>query len=237
VTEPRTVYIDPLQRYDWAIVNWLKDEMVPLLPKEDGTPMASPADVAIVFATPERRYVDVFDGEIPSSDMLKVPRIAVMRMDPVYDPSREQSAPIRTRLGYPPGEDPDRPRKSYRMKYPAPYNLMYQVSFWTSKVWHMNIWTTEVMLQWKLDYRVFQIDTGLEQVGVQRYHVFMEALRNASDLEPQEGDRVIRYDIDLRCEAWIFPRAVEEQHLVHTITHEVVDQTTDEVVQVTKRGV
>lgn len=202
--------IDQMLLYDQAVVTWLNDTLPPLLKGRT---------TQILVATAQKSYAEVTTARLADNETLILPRISVTRLDYTNDPMRYNFTRIR-RLGW----DTTLVERAMRgAAFPVPVTIMYQVDLWTRFVKDMNLWAQKIMFDFASQY--IYLNIALDAVwGTKMFPLFLEGgISDNSDLEPGEGDRVIRRTFSLRADAWIFDQAYEAVGIVKAMEFSWLD--------------
>jgi len=204
--------IDQLLLYDQAILTWVQNYMIPLLPGRN---------VQLSVATARKAFAEVSTGQLLNERTLIVPRISLQRLDPVNDPARFNSNPIR-RLGWAYSTANDQ-RQLIKGKFPTPVNIPYQLDLWTRFTKEMNLWERFIFDTFSPQYTYMRIRPN-DVWGWKLFIVFLDGpVRNNSDLEPGEGERKIRKTVPLRVEGWFFPDTFDVPYVVKRLEIDIYD--------------
>lgn len=204
--------IDQLLLYDQAVLTWIRDNMFPLLPGRNPQ---------LTVATQRKAFAEATTGQLLNERTLIIPRISLQRLDPVNDPSRFNSNPIR-RLGWANAASGEQ-RRLIKGKFPVPVNIPYQIDMWTRFTKEMNLWERFIFETFSPQYTYLRIRPN-DVWGWKMFIVFLDgAIRNNSDLEPAEEEREVRKTVTLRAEGWFFPDTFETRPAVKRLEVGIFD--------------
>lgn len=203
--------IDQLLLYDQSVVTWVTNTLPPLLEGRN---------TQVLVSTARKAFADVTTARLADNETLTTPRIAVTRLDYVNDPIRFNSNRVR-RLGWCSTPVQHALRSA---KFPAPVNISYQVDLWTRFAKEMNLWVQQVMFDFASQYIYLSIRP--DSVWQDKlFIVFLEGgVADNSELDPGEGDRIIRRTFTLRVEGWIFDQSFLDVGVVKSLEFQWFDQ-------------
>ncbi len=211
MTDHADAIADQLRAYDQAVVEWV--ESAPL--------MRSNAVIPVVMATPDRAFASMQDllrptlgTKVDDIRNIPLPFASVSRSRILYDQTRFHGNKAKfDRLA----RTADN-KKLYQARFPAPFNIGYQVELWAKNRTTLNAYelyclgafsSFEMFL--KVNMRGIWDPWGLVSVPFEN-----EGVQDASDLEPMEGHRVLRFTQSLLGKGWVLAK-VEELKVVLTI--------------------
>lgn len=186
--------LDLLKIYDIAVVSLLTEGGGRLL--VDGKP------VVTVFATPERAQLGVLkklgllDANGRPKDLVPYPYISIARIDSMPDWNRRNTNYAR-HIAY----SDDLRRVAYA-RWPVPYNFFYQVDFWSRFRTHTNQVWQWIGLAFPTEIRILHIDFR-EPWGKKMVPLFIRDLRDVSELETEEDERVMRLSATFMLAGWV----------------------------------
>jgi hypothetical protein len=202
--------IDQLLLYDQALITYINSNMVPLL--EGRT-------TQLLVATARKAFAEATTGALVDNRTLTTPRISIQRLDHANDPERFNSNQIRF-LGFCDPPDGDVDKRVRKGRFPAPVQIPYQIDLWTRFVSEMNLWEQFVLFEFAPQYIYLQIRPD-DVWGDKKYIVFLDGpIVDNSDLEPGEGERLIRRTINLRAEGWLFDQSIVPTKVVKRLEME-----------------
>jgi len=199
--------MDRLQIIDNAIKDQFLGRYAPLVKRPDGNDskvwwVGSRRDFASLYAQP------VPDEDTPQnkekSERLKMPRIAIQRLDARPDVNRQRPTTLQLRsIGR-----TDDDKRVYSSPLPIPVNMEYQIDFWTRRISEMNRWE----IQWLTDFQqqVYYTKVRIDDYLFQDKYLGLladAALEDNSDLEPGEDRPLYRKTARLTAPTWLFPTA------------------------------
>lgn len=154
----------------------------------------------VLFATQKKKFAEVTTGVLVNNKTTTLPRVTVQRLGTVNDPTRFNANRIR-RMGFvsPPNHD-----TRLTAKFPAPINISYQIDMWTKLVSEMNLWERFVFETFTSSYIYLTIRPNDIWRDKSYFTALDGEMQDNSDLEPDEGDTLIRKTFTLRCEGWLF---------------------------------
>lgn len=188
--------------YDMAVLN---DVLIYLEDKHGRS-----RHVPTVLATPDKAFASVARFYKIKEENVRLPIISVMPMDPEYDPTRYNRAPIR-KLRY-----TSDARGVYQCPHPQPYDFRYQIDFWAKHQSHMN----HIIDQW-----TERFEGGVYVLPVKAAHllsvykkwahtlpytsavVYDEGLADNSELEAVSKERILRKSATVKVAGWKFKQA------------------------------
>lgn len=180
--------------YDQSILTWLSSNLAPL---------AKGRDTQILISTSRKAFAEVTSGQLVDNRRLKLPRIAVQRLDHSNNPDRYNKYRIR-RLGWCNPPDGDIQKRIRSANYPAPITMNYQIDLATRYVSEMNRWEQYLLQAFAPQYIYLTIKPD-DIYGNKSYAIFIDGpILDNSELEPGEGERAIRRTLNLRSEARIY---------------------------------
>lgn len=187
-----------LRAYDAGFQAWLRDGL-PV--KEDGKP------IPVVVATPDRAFAamqHLLYGEraAPVKDIKNIP-LPFVSISPgaiQFDQLRWQG---RVRLIL--GRNADS-SATYTMQWPLPFNISYKIEFWSKNVETMNalkLWSSIQFDQGIEAFVHFDLSSIWPTWKAKLIPLLHEGFQDLSDLEPDEGQRVVRGSLSVTAKAWI----------------------------------
>ena len=227
--------VTQLRQYDQGLKDWVQNG-VPV--KQDGKPPP------VIFSTPHRAFAamqHLLKGELGSrvNDLKNIPLpfISITRTRIMYDPERFHGPNTEFRklatsadLG-----------SVYKSQFPLPYDVTYDVNVWAKNRETLNAYQLWSMLQFKNGFETF-VSIRLDEVWAswrtKSIPFETEGITDNSDLEPQEGHRVLRFTQQLTAKAWLLCE-VEEVKAVHEILQDfyLVEDCTVDLQTTTAAGV
>jgi len=179
--------VETLRLYDSCMLDMIACAI------SDAVPNFTPQ---VLFATPQRRYLDYLSGKTIENENLALPRIILSRGDDRMDQERQSAARVS-------GIQVD--GEFYRSQYPTPIEIDYQIDIWTQHQWQMNYYRRRIaMYLWNLPPRYLRANVG-SWWGYKWIEVYSETGTNTSELEPGGELRTIRYTYPLTVKANLFP--------------------------------
>lgn len=203
--------IDQLLLYDQAVVTWLTNTLPHLLEGRS---------TQVLVSTARKAYAEVTTARLADNNTLTTPRIVLTRLDYMNDPNRYNSSRIR-RLGW---CDTPVEHSLRNASWPAPVNISYQVDLWTRFAKEMNIWVQQIMFEFSPQYIYLRIrpDSVWRDKA---FIVFLEGgVSDTSELDPGEGDILVRRTFSLRLEGWIFDQSFLATEVVKSFEFQWYDQ-------------
>jgi len=199
---------DQLRLYDEAICGLLSQMRFDYGAREDCIDIQP---LRVIKSSPERAFADfrrdkdfspdVTDYEI-QQEQIALPLASFTRSDLTVDMLRFKSVKKRN-TGYL-RQDKD---EIYQYRFPLPYNITYQVDFWTRyestldaiKVWVMLRFPHGNYLYLPVDFREIS-----KHYAIQNVYTQFGGITDTSDLEPGSEQRIIRATMTLDLQGWIF---------------------------------
>lgn len=201
---------DQLLLHDQAVLTWVNSNFPSLLVGRT---------TQVLVATPRKAFAEATSGLVVDNRKLTTPRVSITRLGTENDFDRANANPIR-RLGY--CDDPLQ-KRLLKANYPAPINVNYQIDLWTRYVSEINLWERYIMETFPLSYMYLTWRPN-DTWGDKYIPVFLDSpIRDNSDLEPGEGERLIRRTLDLRAESFFFPDTFNKVNVVKRIETIFID--------------
>lgn len=191
--------VSQIRSYDQSVNDWVQS--APLL--EDGKPLR------VVFATPDRAFAamqHIVQGRVSENieEMMRnvpLPFCSIHRSSFTFDPERFHGTSNYFRaLGANPAAT-----KIYQSKFPHPYDITYQIEFWAKNREALNvlqIWSSTQFESFEIFLDVNFRDSW-ESWGTKAIPFENEGIVDHSNLEPGEGERVLRFSQGLTAKAWL----------------------------------
>jgi len=188
--------------YDAGFQSWLRDGL-PV--KEDGKP------IPVVVATPDRAFAamaHMLAGErgAPVKDIKNIP-LPFVSVAPggriQFDQLRWQG-PVSLILGR--KTDAQGSSSTYTMRWPLPFNISYKIEFWTKNVETMNalkLWAAIQFWQGIEAFVNFDLSSIWPTWTRKLIPLLNEGFHDLTDLEPEDGPRVVRSSLEVTAKAWI----------------------------------
>lgn len=197
---------------------------------DDGTPIPS------VFATPQRAFAALMDlYQLDPKDpknKVPLPATALHRGNPTFDPTRYRFTD-RWVNSYdkPPTHD-----KVNVMGPPQTILIDYSLEIWT----YTSVEMLSIVKQLSMKFRgeLAYIVVDLAEYGKKRFSIKDGGIQDASVLEPQEEERMLRMTMNVTLSA-VLHRPLELVPTVLTVDLETRDETTDALlgtIEVTRDG-
>jgi len=221
---------DTLRSYDELVYHWL-DGLKVDYGELGGDPKRN-FGILRVYATPNRAYASMEDllvrkgwlnpdtpgdgsgGAVPDAGRrsymkIPLPFASITRSAPVFDTTRSLT---KMQLSYY-SEDFDH---ALKFKTPSPYNIPYQIEFWCKTKFteiHILEWITSQIDGFGLGHTEFFLKYSpkfgmppneIQPFGTKLITVVIDDMSDNSDLEPGEGDRQLRFSVQLTLKAWFF---------------------------------
>lgn len=170
----------------------------------------------VIKASPERAFADIRDRRDveltdyeEQQDQIPLPIASFTRTDLTVDMSRFKSVTNKNPVGIAGVDNFLRKDKDERYvhRWPLPYNITYQVDYWTrneSTLDAMRVWT---MLQFSFgNYMYLPLDfRSIHRVyGIQRVYTQFGGISDTSDLESGTEPRIERATTTFDVQGWIF---------------------------------
>lgn len=198
--------IDQLILYDQAMLTWMQTNLASLLPGRT---------TQILISTPRKAFAEVTSGVLVNERTLTTPRIALQRLYTNNAPKRFNASRLRA-LGWS-NDSSNEKRSLLSSKFPAPIDIHYQVDLWSRFYKEINLWERQLLESFASQYIYLRIRPN-DMFGWKSYIVFLDGqISNNSDLEPEEGERIIRKTLMLRAECWIFPDVFVPNYVVKRV--------------------
>jgi hypothetical protein len=208
--EPKTPIYDT---YDKAIASWYASwlrtwEQVPD-PNFPGRQCVVKTDktVPIVFATPERAFSQaaklLCPGQKISFDTpgaYKNVPLPFASLEMVGDPEPDWTRWNNRHIRYG-GLSYDN-REMLQYKHPFPVNIVYQLSLWAKTKVELDGWTADFVRKFR-DQELFIKVLHGQGFGIRCIPVRLEAIQQAVDLEPAQGQRSLRRVFQIMVMGWI----------------------------------
>ena len=195
--------------YDKAFVDWVHQL------KYNGK------SVMCVFATPERAFAQV-ERQIrvranARPKVFPLPFVSIQRISTTFEQSRYNNGKYRS-LYYMPSKG-----KWVGTKKPQPISLAYEVNFWARLLEDLDSFGMQILQRMRPAEFWIQVDHP-NPVFQRNVLVTMEDMRDFSQIEPEEKQRVLRRIYPFKVHGWLcFPS--EEYGRVEKVVTEVYDNT------------
>jgi hypothetical protein len=196
--------VDQFRPFDSAVRDWLRTA-----PLNKGGKM-----VPIVFAGPDGAFAAMEEllEESLGEDLaekarnIPLPFMSIQRGGIQFDPERFHGASTMI-SGFLLGYSPDA-KKSFRMKWPKPYDWSYKVEVWTKNRMTRNIFEGWMLQQFEsfellLEANFDRGSDNTDLIGRKLIPFENQGIVDNSDLEPEDGERILRYTLEMLCKGWI----------------------------------
>lgn len=206
---------DQLVVYDNAVASWIQE--CPLRLK-DGKPLR------VVFATPDRAFArmrEILKEELGEKNAIDVrlvpfPFASVTRGDWSFDYARFHgdyntfvAAPHVAPAGVSvEGTEGDDAGEGYwQTEFPKPVNLEFQVDLWSRERSPLNIFQQWIQFSGETDIGYLRVDFSSlwPEWGEKLVAYTQEGGSDVSELEPEEGERILRATVPLTVHGWLLP--------------------------------
>lgn len=203
---------DQLGAYDHAIACFLAQMRFDYATREDDERIEP---LRVVKASPERAFADLrerFEETIDTGaaytdfekdqEQIALPIASFMRTDLMVDMTRFNPNDVR-KVDYLTQDQSE----AYTHKWPLPYNISYQVDFWTryeSTLDSIRVW---LMMQFMGgNFRLTPVDFRdvSRFYGIKNVYTRFDGINDTSDLEPGTEPRIERATTTLEMQGWIF---------------------------------